>query len=97
MATEAGGGSKPPSPVLLGLLGLTIAGAVIFWLMGSAGSGTPSSNPSGTQRPAQARTEGLRVLARGKGDVTSHCGSLPGLSPRAVPGAAWPGHAPAPP
>jgi hypothetical protein len=58
MATEAGGGSKRPNPVLLGLLGLTIAGALIFWLMGSAGSGTPSSNPSGAQRPAQARTEG---------------------------------------
>ena len=58
MATESGGGSKPPSPVLLALLGLTIAGAVIFWLMGSAGSDTPASNPSGAQRPTQARPEG---------------------------------------
>ena len=65
MATESGGGSKPPSPVLLALLGLTIAGAVIFWLMGSAGSGTPASNPSGAQRPAPARTEGTP----GKGAV----------------------------
>lgn len=67
MATESGGGSKPPSPVLLVLLGLTIAGAVIFWLMGSAGSDTASSNPSGAQRPAQARPEGTP----GKGAVDS--------------------------
>jgi hypothetical protein len=67
MATEAGGGSQRPNPVLLGLLGLTIAGALIFWLMGSAGPGTPSSNPSGAQRPAQARTEGTP----GKGAVES--------------------------
>ena len=67
MATESGGGSKPPSPVLLALLGLTIAGAVIFWLMGSAGSDAPSSNPSGAQRPTQARPEGIP----GKGAVDS--------------------------
>ena len=67
MATESGTGSKRPSPVLLALLGLTIAAAVIIKLMDSAGSGTPASNPSGAQRPAQARPEGTP----GKGAVDS--------------------------
>src|SRR5262245_9887396 len=68
MATESGTGSKRPSPVLLALLGLTILAAVIIKLMGgAAGSGTPPSNPSGAQRPAQARSEGTP----GKGAVES--------------------------
>ena len=67
MATESGAGSKRPNPVLLALLGLTIAVAVILKLMGSAGPDAPASNPSGAQRPAPARSEG----APGKGAVDS--------------------------
>jgi hypothetical protein len=67
MTTESEASSKRPNPVLLALLGLTIAGALIFWLMGSAGSDTPASNPSGAQRPAQARPDGTP----GKGAVES--------------------------
>ena len=70
MATESGGGSKPPSPVLLALLGLTIAGGVIFWLMGSAGSGTPSSNPSGAQRPPQPRADAAQGRGGAVGSTT---------------------------
>ena len=51
--------------MLLALLGLTIVAAVIFKLMGSAGSDAPASNPSGAQRPAQARAE----ATPGKGAV----------------------------
>jgi hypothetical protein len=58
MATEPGATSKRPNPVLLALLGLTIVAAVIFKLIGAAGSGTPASNSSGAQRPEQARSEG---------------------------------------
>jgi hypothetical protein len=67
MATESGGTSKRPNPVLLALLGLAIVAAVIFKLMGSAGSDAPASNPSGAQRPAQARAE----ATPGKGAVES--------------------------
>jgi hypothetical protein len=67
MATESGSSSKRPNPVLLALLGLTIVAALIFKLMGSAGSDTPASNPSGAQRPAQARAE----ATPGKGAVDS--------------------------
>jgi hypothetical protein len=69
MATESGAAPKRPNPLLLALLGLTIVAAVIFKLMGAAGSGTPASNPSGAQRPAQAqaRSEGTP----GKGAVES--------------------------
>lgn len=67
MATESGGTSKRPNPLLLALLGLTIVAAVIFKLMGAAGSGTPASNPSGAQRPAQPRAD----AAQTKGGVES--------------------------
>jgi hypothetical protein len=67
MAIDAGGGSKRPNPVLLGLLGLTIVVAVILKVLGSAGSGAPASNSSGAQRPAQARPDGTP----GKGAVDS--------------------------
>jgi hypothetical protein len=65
MATESGATSKRPNPVLLALLGLTIVAAVIFKLMGAAGSDTPASNPSGAQRPAQPRAD----AAQAKGAV----------------------------
>ena len=67
MATESGATSKRPNPVLLALLGLTIVAAVIFKLMGAAGSDTPASNPSGAQRPAQPRAD----AAQAKGAVES--------------------------
>jgi hypothetical protein len=64
MATEPAAPSKRPSPLLLALLGLTIAAAVVLKLMGSASSGTPASNPSSPARsPAQARPD----AAGGKG------------------------------
>jgi hypothetical protein len=64
MPTEPAAPSKRPNPVLLALLGLTIAVAVVMKLMGSASSGTPASNPSSPARsPAQARPD----AAGGKG------------------------------
>src|SRR5262245_45135081 len=69
MATESGAPSKRPNPVLLALLGLTIVAAVIFKLMGAAGSDTPASNPSGAQRPAPARSE--PKPAKGAVDATT--------------------------
>ncbi len=64
MATEPAEPSKRPRPLLLVLLGLTIAAAVVMKLMGSASSGTPASNPSGPARsPAPARSD----AAGGKG------------------------------
>ena len=51
--------------MLLALLGVTIVAAVIFKLMGSAGSDAPASNPSGAQRPAQARSEATPAKAAG--------------------------------
>jgi hypothetical protein len=66
MATESAEPSKRPRPLLLVLLGLTIAAAVVMKLMGSASSGTPASNPSGSTRsPAQARPD----AAGGKGGL----------------------------
>ena len=65
MATESGATSKRPNPMLLALLGLTIVAAVIFKLMGAAGSDRPASNPSGAQRPAQPPAD----PAQAKGSV----------------------------
>lgn len=64
MATEPAAPSKRLSPLLLVLLGLTIAGAVVMKLMGSASPVTPASNPSSPARTAaQARPD----RAGGKG------------------------------
>ncbi len=64
MATEPAAPSKRPNPLLLALLGLTIAVAVVMKLMGSASPGTPASNSSSAARSsAQARPD----AAGGKG------------------------------
>ena len=52
MATEPGAPSKRPSPLLLALLGLTVAAAAAMKLMGSASPGTATSNPSSPARTA---------------------------------------------
>jgi hypothetical protein len=54
MATESAPPAKRPSPLLLALLGLTVAAAAAMKLMGSASPGTPASNPSTAARPAAA-------------------------------------------
>src|SRR4029450_6343083 len=69
MSTEHAATAKRPNPVLLALLGLTIVAAVIFKLMGAAGSGTPASNPSGAQRPTQPRADAAQ--AKGGGESTA--------------------------
>ena len=62
MATEPAAPSKRPNPLLLVLLGLTVAAAVAMKLMESASPGTAASNP--TARPAAGQ---VRPEAGGKG------------------------------
>ena len=52
MATESAPGARRPNPVLLVLLGLTVAAALVMKLMGSATPGQPASNPRSAARSA---------------------------------------------